>query len=56
MPDKPAPNQLWVERPRSCSVCGQDFSHVREVDNHIRTCHPDRIGNEEDFFARRDIA
>jgi hypothetical protein len=55
MPDNPASNPLQVPT-ASCSVCWQDFGHLLELEQHIRTCHPDRIGTEEEFFARRDAA
>ncbi len=58
MPDKPAPNQPGIEQaPKpSCSVCWEDFGHLPELDKHIRASHPDRIGKEEELFARRNVA
>jgi hypothetical protein len=54
MPDTPAKNNAPVQESRkpSCSVCWQDFSHYRELDDHIRKGHPDRIIDEDEFFAR----
>lgn len=58
MPDKPASNQLGMEQVQkpSCSVCWEDFSHIVELDKHIRANHPDRIGRPEEIFARRNVA
>jgi len=58
MPDKPASNQLGMEQVQkpSCAVCWEDFSHIVELDKHIRTSHPDRVSRPEEIFARRNVA
>ncbi len=57
MSDTLAPQQLFLEIPRpSCSVCWEDFSQLRELDDHIRTSHPDRIAKQEELIARREVA
>ncbi len=58
MPDTPTLNETDFDKVKklSCAVCWQDFGHVPELDDHIRSSHPDRICTEEEFFARRDVA
>jgi len=57
MSDTPAPEQLSLELPKpSCSVCWEDFSQLPELDNHIRASHPERVPEQEELFARREVA
>ena len=58
MSDNPATNLTGVEHVQkaSCSVCWEDFSQLPELDKHIRASHPDRICNQEELFARREVA
>lgn len=58
MSDTPSTNLAGAEQaPKSsCAVCWEDFSQLRDLDNHIRASHPDRISKPEEFFARREVA
>jgi hypothetical protein len=55
---KTAPNYLPTQQPLkpACSVCWEDFDQLPQLDDHIRTTHPDRIRTQEEFFAQRQIA
>jgi len=39
-----------------CSLCWEDFNEPRDLDDHIRSSHPDRISRQEELFARRAVA
>jgi hypothetical protein len=41
-----------VARKPSCSVCWEDFSNNHDLDDHIRSNHPDRVGDQYEIFAR----
>jgi hypothetical protein len=59
MADKLALNhlpQLQQLRKPACAVCWEDFEQTQELDNHIRTSHPDRICDQEELFTRREVA
>ena len=43
-------------RKPACSVCWEGFDQLPQLDDHIRTTHPDRIRTQEEFFAQRQIA
>ncbi len=51
--DQPSSQQL---RKPACSVCWEDFDQLPDLDNHVRTSHPERISKPEELFARRDVA
>jgi len=56
--DKFASNHLskqQIQQP-ACSVCWADFDHLMELENHARTCHPDRICKQEELYAFRAAA
>ncbi len=36
----------------SCSVCWQDFDLLRDLDEHIRDTHPDRVIDQNDLLVR----
>ena len=54
MPQTPIANDTPSQNNRkpSCAVCWQDFVHPRELDDHIRQGHPDRIIDQDELFVR----
>ena len=54
MPDSPAINEppSRVARKPSCLVCWEDFSDDHDLDDHIRSDHPDRVRDQCEIFAR----
>ncbi len=57
MREKPLPDDSAVSvRKPACSVCWQDFDHSVELENHVRTSHPDRISTPDELFVQTRIA
>lgn len=44
--------QEAVQVQLSCAVCWQDFNLLRDLDEHIRDTHPDRIIDEYELLVR----
>ncbi len=52
IPDAVRHAQQTAQIQLSCSVCWQEFDLLRDLDEHIRDTHPDRIIDQYEFLIR----